>query len=300
MGAIDLVKERIFEMKLIASDLDGTLLNENSKVSEANVRAIQKALDKGIKFVVVTGRSYDAAIMPIKEVGLTCPIITLNGASSFDIDGNVLRDIPMDKVVCKKVYTACHNGKMYTEFFTNKGLFSFGRDRFIDRMTRWWKTVQPELTDEEINQKIEYRFQNESVQFVEDYDQLEAIDDLKIYKLLSFAEDEDSHEKVFNELKDEGGVVITSSGYLNLEFNHPEAKKGLALKELANSMGIEMKDVMSLGDNLNDKSMLEMAGRGVAMGNADEEILNLCTFHTKTNEEDGVAYAIEEMLKEYY
>ncbi|MEH7234553.1 Cof-type HAD-IIB family hydrolase [Bacillus sp. JJ1562] len=287
-------------MKLIASDLDGTLLNENSKVSEANARAIHKAMEKGIKFVVVTGRSYDAANMPIQEVGITCPIITLNGASSFDIDGNVLRDIPMDPSVCKKVFTACHTGNMYTEFFTSKGLFSFGRERFIERMTRWWKTVNPELTEEEINQKIEFRFQNESVQFVEDYEQLEALNDLKIYKLLSFAEDEESHKQVYNELKDKAGVVITSSGYLNLEFNHPEAKKGLALKELANSMGIDMKDVMSLGDNLNDKSMLEMAGRGVAMGNADPEILNLCKYTTKTNEEDGVAFAIEEMLKEYH
>nr|WP_309100815.1 Cof-type HAD-IIB family hydrolase [Fredinandcohnia onubensis] len=287
-------------MKLIASDLDGTLLNDNHKVSEANVRAIQKAMDKGVKFVVVTGRSYDAANMPLEEVGITCPIITLNGASSFDINGNVLRDIPMDKLVCKKVYTACHNGGMYTEFFTNKGLFSFGRDRFIERMTRWWKTVNPNFTDEEINQKIELRFQNESVQFIEDYEQLEAIDDLKIYKLLSFADDEKRHQQVYNELKEETGVVITSSGYLNLEFNHPEAIKGLALAELAKSMGIEMKDVMSMGDNLNDKSMLEMAGRGVAMGNADKEIVDICNFHTKTNEEDGVAFAIEEMLKEYY
>lgn len=287
-------------MKLIASDLDGTLLNDNHKVSEANVRAIQKAMDKGVKFVVVTGRSYDAANMPLEEVGITCPIITLNGASSFDINGNVLRDIPMDKSVCKKVYTACQNGEMYTEFFTNKGLFSFGRDRFIERMTRWWKTVNPNFTDEEINQKIELRFQNESVQFIEDYEQLEAIDDLKIYKLLSFADDEERHQQVNNELKDETGVVITSSGYLNLEFNHPEAIKGLALAELAKSMGIEMKDVMSMGDNLNDKSMLEMAGRGVAMGNADKEIVDICKFHTKTNEEDGVAFAIEEMLKEYY
>lgn len=287
-------------MKLIASDLDGTLLNNNHKVSEANVRAIQKAMDKGIKFVVVTGRSYDAANMPIKEVGITCPIITLNGASSFDINGKVLRDIPMDRLVCKKVYTACQNGEMYTEFFTNKGLLSFGRDSFIDRMTRWWKTVNPNFTDEEINQKIEQRFQDESVQFIESYEQLEAIDDLKIYKLLSFADDEERHQQVYNELIDETGVVITSSGYLNLEFNHPEAIKGLALAELAKSMGIEMKDVMSMGDNLNDKSMLEMAGRGVAMGNADKEILGICKFHTKTNEEDGVAFAIEEMLKEHY
>ncbi|MEK5445024.1 MULTISPECIES: Cof-type HAD-IIB family hydrolase [unclassified Fredinandcohnia] len=287
-------------MKLIASDLDGTLLNENSKVSAANAHAIQKAMDKGVKFVVVTGRSYDAANMPLKEVGIKCPIITLNGASSFDIDGNVLRDIPMDKSVCKKVYTACHNGEMYTEFFTNKGLFSFGRNRFIERMTSWWKTVNPNFTDEEINQKIELRFQNESVQFIEDYEQLEAMDDLKIYKLLSFADDEERHQQVYNELKDKTGVVITSSGYLNLEFNHPEAIKGLALAELAKSMGIEMKDVMSMGDNLNDKSMLEMAGRGVAMGNADKEIVDICNFHTKTNEEDGVAFAIEEMLKEYY
>jgi len=286
-------------MKLIASDLDGTLLNMNSKVSKTNAGAIQKAIDKGIKFVVVTGRSYDAANMPLEEVGITCPIITLNGASTVDVNKNILRDIPMDISVCEKVFTACQKGRMYTEFFTNKGLFSFGRDQFIDRMTRWWKTINPDFTDEEIQQKIELRFQNESVQFIESYDQLMTTPNLKIYKLLSFAEDEESHKKVFDELKSEEGVLITSSGYLNLEFNHPDAKKGLALKELADSMEIDMKDVMALGDNLNDKSMLEMAGRGVAMGNADKEIVSLCTYHTRTNDEDGVAFAIEEMLKEY-
>ncbi|WP_449538212.1 Cof-type HAD-IIB family hydrolase [Ferdinandcohnia sp. Marseille-Q9671] len=286
-------------MKLIASDLDGTLLNENSKISEANAKAIRKAIDKGVKFVVATGRSYDAANMLLKEVGISCPFITLNGASTCDINGDTLRDIPMDENVCHDIYVACEKGGMYTEFFTNQGLYSFGRDRFIETMTKWWKMAYPELTEEEIRHKVELRFQNEKVQFIENYEQLKALPNLKVYKLLSLALKEENHKKVFNELKDEKGVVITSSGPLNLEFNHPDAQKGLALKDLAQSMGIDMKDVMALGDNLNDKSMLELAGRGVAMGNAEEEIIKCCDYITKTNVENGVAFAIEEMLKEY-
>jgi hydroxymethylpyrimidine pyrophosphatase-like HAD family hydrolase len=103
---------------------------------------------------------------------------------------------------------------------------------------------------------------------------------------------------VREELSEESGIAITSSGDINLEFNHPEAQKGIALKSFAASLGIEMKDVMALGDNWNDASMLKMAGRGVAMANAEEGIKELCEYSTKSNIEDGVAAAIEEMLQE--
>src|SRR5690625_2376428 len=93
-------------------------------------------------------------------------------------------------------------------------------------------------------------------------------------------------------------ISITSSGAINIEFNHVDAQKGLALETLAKGMGIDMQDVMTLGDNFNDASMLQMAGRGVAMGNAEPEIKAMCDYTTKANDEHGVAVAIDEMLNE--
>lgn len=286
-------------MRLIASDLDGTLLNDKGVVSQANAKAIRTAMEKGIQFVVATGRSYDSASKLLQAVGISCPIISLNGSSTFDSNHQLLREIVMDPTVCQKVISVCQKNDIYIELFTNSGVYSTGKDQFMEVLTQMFKSVYVHSTDDEIRNIIELRLQNEKVQFVPTYEEILSNEKIKIYKILCFSVNEESLRSTNKELANEPGMIITSSGDMNLEFNHPNAQKGIALKEFANSLGIEMKDVMALGDNLNDKSMLEQAGRGVAMGNAAEEIKELCRYITKTNSEDGVAYAIEEMLKEY-
>jgi Cof subfamily protein (haloacid dehalogenase superfamily) len=158
------------------------------------------------------------------------------------------------------------------------------------------KSANPSISEDEIREKADLRFQAEPVTFIGNYDEVFAIENLEIYKILSFSIDQHKLASVHQELEAEAEIAITSSGDINLEFNHPEAQKGFALKSLAAKMGIEMKDVMTLGDNWNDASMLEMAGRGVAMANAADGIKELCQYTTKSNSEHGVAIAIEEML----
>jgi len=290
----------VIKMKLIASDLDGTLLNEIGEISQENVQAINKATEKGLRFVVATGRSYDSAKRILTKAGISCPIICLNGAASYDINGKLIRNIPMDAAICRKIVSVCQKAEMYTELFMENSVLSSGKDNFMDVAIEMFKDVMPNSTEEEIRHVVEKRFQDENVQFIDNLEGQISNENNTIYKVLSFSLDEEKLTEAYHELKNEPGMIITSSGHLNLEFNHPDAKKGLALKELVNSMGIDMKDVMALGDNLNDKSMLEEAGRGVAMGNAAEEIKELCRYTTKRNTEHGVAYAIEEMLKSYH
>jgi len=285
-------------MKLIASDLDGTLLDEDGLVSNENVQAIQKAIKQGIKFVVATGRSYQAASKPLQAVGINCPIITLNGAIAYSEHKEVLRNIPMDKTIAKKVLSICRDADMYIEFFTNKGIFSVSKEYFVEVMMDIMKSANPDATEAEIRQQAEMRFQAEEVHFIDNYDTIFSMDDLEIYKVLSFSFVKDKLDQVRTVLEEETELAVTSSGDINLEFNHPDAQKGIALESLAASMGIEMKDVMALGDNWNDASMLKAAGRGVAMGNADDGIKALCSYTTKANYEHGVALAIEAMLDE--
>ena len=280
--------------------MDGTLLNEKNEVSQENVQAIKKAIEKGIQFVVATGRSYESAVRPLQAVGLTCPIIALNGAATFNVNKQQIRDIPLDVSVCRRILEVCQKSNMYVELFIDDRMYSTGNEQFMDILLHMFKNILTESTEDEIRDIIERRFQQEKVQFIKNYEDILTKSKKNIYKLLSFSINEDDLQHAHKQLEQEPGVVITSSGELNLEFNHPTAQKGLALESLASSMGIEMKDVMALGDNLNDKNMLEKAGRGVAMGNAVDEIKEICKFTTKTNNENGVAFAIEEMLKEYY
>ncbi|WP_428910245.1 Cof-type HAD-IIB family hydrolase [Niallia sp. Krafla_26] len=287
-------------MKLIASDLDGTLLNEKGEVSRGNVEAIKSAEEKGLTFVVATGRSYDSAKRILTKAGISCPIISLNGATAYDIDGNLIRSIPMDKAVCRRIISVCQKAEMYTELFMENIVLSSGKDDFMNVAIQMFKDAMPNSTEEEIWQVVEQRFQDENVQVITNLEKVLSSENHEVFKILGFSLDERKLTEAYNELKNEDGIIITSSGHLNLEFNHPNANKGLALKEYVDNLGIEMKDVMALGDNLNDKTMLQEAGRGVAMGNAATEIIELCKYRTKQNTEDGVAYAIEEMLKEYH
>lgn len=284
-------------MKLIASDLDGTLLNDEGVVSVENVRAIKKAMDLGIKFVVATGRSYDAARIPLQAANITCPIISLNGAVSCTADQTILNKIEMDKEVARKILKVCQRHDMYIEFFTSNGIYSESREGFVQVLMDIMRSANPDISEAEMREKAELRFQAEPVTFIDNYEEIFAIEDLEIYKVLSFSANQNQLTAVHEELEREAGMAITSSGDINLEFNHPEAQKGFALKNYADQLGIDMKDVMTLGDNWNDASMLEMAGRGVAMANAADGIKSLCQYTTKSNSEHGVAVAIEEMLE---
>src|SRR5690625_750708 len=287
-------------MKFIASDLDGTLLNDEGRISAENVQAIQKAMDLGIKFVVATGRSYDAARMPLQAVNITCPIISLNGAVTYGADQTVMNRIEMDREVSKKILKVCQKYNLYIEFFTSNGIYSESRDGFVEVLVDIMTSANPTISKEEVRERADLRFQAEPVTFIEHYEQIFDIENLEIYKILAFSTNQDQLGIVHKELEREADIAITSSGDINLEFNHPDAQKGFALKHYAAQLGIDMKDVMSLGDNWNDASMLEMAGRGVAMANAADGIKDLYQYTTKSNREHVVDVAIEDMLKSSY
>lgn len=285
-------------MKLIATDLDGTLLNEKGEISKENVQAIKTAMDEGIEFIVATGRSYNAACKPLHAAGLSAPVISLNGANTFAADQTMLQNIAMEKSVAREIQQLCEKEDIYIEFFTNNGIYSKSRTYFVEVMVDVMKSANPNVSESEIREDAKQRLQEEQVEFIESFDTLYDMENLEIYKILGFSLEKEKLTHVHQQLADEKTLAITSSGDINIEFNHVDAQKGLALETLAKSMDIAMKDVMTLGDNFNDASMLQMAGRGVAMGNAEPEIKAMCDYTTKANDEHGVAVAIEEMLKE--
>lgn len=284
-------------MRLIATDLDGTLLNEDHEVSKENAQAIQKAKDHGIEFVVATGRTYNAAKKPLEKVGITCPIICLNGANIYTENETLIRSVPLEKETVQKIQQTCEEHNLYFEAFTNQGGFSTDREKFVRVLVDILTSANPSLKREDVAIMARQRFQDEEIEVIDHFEELFSRPDLDVYKILAFSITSDKLQQAHDQLGNEKGIAITSSGDRNLEFNHPNAQKGLALQLYSEQLGIEMKDVMALGDNYNDVSMLEMSGLGVAMGNADETIKNLSNFTTKSNIENGVAFAIEELLK---
>ncbi|GAE34746.1 Cof-type HAD-IIB family hydrolase [Halalkalibacter akibai] len=284
-------------MKLIATDLDGTLLNEKSEVSSKNILAIRKAQESGIEVVIATGRSYEAAKKPLMEAGLSCPIICVNGSLVYLKSGEIIRTIPLDKESCRKIQLACESEHMYFEIYTSNGGYSVNRDKFIHVLINMMKSHFPNVETDVLKERIQQRFQDEKIQATDDFDVIFNNPNIDVYKFLAFSLEDVTLHRVREQLKDEQDLAITSSGHLNLEINHRDANKGAALSFYANRLGIELEDVMALGDNFNDYSMLEIAGFSVAMENADPAIKELCDFTTKKNSEHGVAFAIEKVLE---
>ncbi|UOQ86439.1 Cof-type HAD-IIB family hydrolase [Gracilibacillus salinarum] len=285
-------------MKLIATDLDGTLLNDLHEISKENIEAIQLAKENGVEVIVATGRSYNAAKKPLESAGLSCPIICLNGAKVHNKAGEVLSTAPLDKGICKVIQQACEAQGIYFEVFTNQGGFSKSRDQFIEVMVDINKSAFPNLDTDALRKRATDRFQEEEMIMTDDFETLFNRSDIEIYKVLAFSLEQKNLDKVANQLQGEQTLTITSSGHSNLEFNDVNAQKGLALQTYAEQINVDLEEIMAIGDNYNDLSMLKMAGRGVAMGNADDDIKKACTHTTKSNLENGVGFAIKEMLAE--
>lgn len=244
-------------IKCIATDMDGTLLGSNGQISTKNKEAILLAQEQGIEVVVATGRSYLEAFDALEEAGLKCPVIAVNGAEVYTKEGEVISSVSIDKKLAKIVAKMLREQEIYFDVYTQDG-----------------------------------RFTKEA----SDYDQFLNDEDSQIFKFLAYSFDSEKLETTKKELSDFKELAISSSGQENLEINHFQAQKGIALKAYVKSKGIDLSETMALGDHMNDVSMFELVGRAVAMGNASETLKSLCDVVTCTNDEHGVAKAILDIL----
>src|SRR5690625_6558318 len=119
----------------------------------------------------------------------------------------------------------------------------------------------------------------------------------EIYNIFAVSNQPENLRRANEQLNTNQSLAVSSSGIQNIETNNTSAQKGIAIEEYTNLKGISMDDVMVIGDSFNDVSMMERAGYSVAMENAPDEIKALCTETTSRSDQDGVALAIEKVLK---
>ncbi|WP_312476215.1 Cof-type HAD-IIB family hydrolase [Neobacillus sp.] len=283
-------------IKCIASDMDGTLLNSVQQISKENMEAIIKAQSQGVEFVVATGRSYQEATYVLAEAGLNCPVICVNGAEVRSKEGEVISATPIGKQLTREVAANLREHDVYFEVYTNKGAYTIDADKAISTLVDIIVSANPDVNREEIVHAAGARLRNGLVHPIDDYEILFTDEKYQIYKLLAFSFDADKLGAASNSLAEFDELAVSASGHENLEITNKRAQKGIALEAFAKAKGISMAETMAIGDNYNDVSMFEKAGRSVAMGNASYEIKSLCDVITDTNEESGVAKAILEVL----
>ena len=266
-------------IRLIGTDLDGTLLDDKKMITLKNRLAIRKAVLKGVKVVITTGRPMcDTMINYYKDLNLY-----QKNEYMIGFNGAVIYDIYTQEVIYENTIT----GKDV------KKLKEFAK-KFEDVYTHIYK--ENTVYYEDINKYTLYEQEVNKVEMKQiNYDEFANED--KIIKFMIVG-DEEKLDKVVEHLdsniKNEYTILRSMPFYL--EFVNKDVNKYVGLKELARRLKIEDDEIMAIGDNLNDYHMVKHAFMGIAMKNAVEEVKEIARYITKSNNESGVAYAIDTLI----
>lgn len=267
--------------KLVAIDMDGTLLNSCNQVSDRTRNAIELAKSKGVHIVLSTGRILKSAMHYSKALNLKNPIVASNGAIIVDEDSNIIYRRPMERNLVRDIVNLARERNIYYHFYDEDKFYSHER---VEEVLEFYNEADGKMS---IDMKI-----------FDDIEEIISIEDLNVYKFLFIDDDRNKLQGLRMELEKLENIDTSSSWFNNIEAMGENVSKGMALKELCNRLSIHPDEVIAIGDSENDLSMFKFAGMAVAMGNGDQSIKKQADYITDTNDEDGVAKIIENFVLE--
>lgn len=283
-------------IKFIASDMDGTLLNNNHDIDKETIEAIKKAEDAGITFAISTGREYDSVKDLLIKHNLKCQCILSNGAEYRDEEGKILDVINIEENVAREIIKILHDNKVSARLFTDKGVFTNStREEALEEITFRTMTFNPQLTKEEARKIAEKEKFFTILKYIDDIDKFFE-EGIEVRKFVAFNSDIDLINRMKEVIGKIPNLAISSSFHDNIEVTDINAQKGIILEKVTGKMGIDKNDVMILGDSFNDYSMFERFEESVAMENAIPEVKAVAKYITDTNYNLGVAKAIYNVL----
>lgn len=260
--------------KLVAVDMDGTLLDTNGKIRNETALAIKKTINNGVQFIVSTGRPIQGIKKYNDILNLKGPAITYNGAMIVSLEnGEILYEQSLKKSDAKKILNIGNKNEITMCVWSKNQLYV---NILNDKVNNYIKLsgVKPILI---------YNYQElleKPISKILWYDTVEKLEEVK--KELSF--------DLFEE------VTFCNTQPIFLEFFNSRVSKGEALKFIGKIYSISTHEMIAIGDGANDLSMIQYAGLGVAMGNASIEIKNCAQFITASNDENGVGKVLEKFV----
>lgn len=267
-------------IRIIAFDLDGTLLDSNKNLSPANLAALERAAAAGIELVPTTGRFFSAMPAPIRELPFLRYAITINGAAVSDLRAGktiyqaempwrLALDIMRELDPLPVVYDCYMGNRAYMTAALKERIDDMVSSPHYRRMLRDLRISVPDLKEYLMEQKKD------------------------VQKIQFFSPDEALRKRLLKELPLRYENIYASTSVPdNVEINQIHANKGEALMVLADYLGVPRDATMAFGDGLNDLSMIKDAGIGVAMANACGEAKELAGWIAPSCDEDGVACGI--------
>ncbi len=262
-------------IKLVAIDLDDTLLRDDLTISPRTRAAVKAVMERGVAVTLATGRMFRSARPYARQLGFDLPLITYQGALVKNaLSGEVVYHRPLAVGAARRVIEFGRRKKVQVNFYLDDELY-------VERIT-------PRGAHYAAFARVPCR------QVADLEDLLARGNPLKLLLI----EAEPVLDEFAQELREMLGeeAHLTKSKPCYLEVVHPQATKGQALRELARRLGVRREEVMALGDSFNDIEMLEFAGLGVAVANARPEVRRRARWVTLSNNEDGVAVALETFI----
>jgi Cof subfamily protein (haloacid dehalogenase superfamily) len=262
--------------RLLAIDLDGTLLTPlpHKHITPRTYRALRQVTDAGMIIVIATGQTLSVLQNVCAELSLSAPQIIENGAIIADIHGGTVLHaqlIPPDLIL--PALATLRAFGLHCAYHTLHRVFV---DKETPRARNWYRPpVLPVIE-------------------VEDVASLYPLSCIKVAGIgeeSTLREKRRELERIFD-----GKLHVTQSSFDIVELLHPEVSKGKALSIIAADLGIKPEEIVAFGDNHNDIGMLHLAGLGIAMGNAHDEVKAAADYITLSNAKEGVAAVIEEMI----
>lgn len=262
--------------RLMAMDLDDTLLTDELTVSEATKEAMKQAIARGMHLTIATGRMFASAQQVAKQVGLNVPIITYQGSLVRNLlDEQVLYERTVPVAAAAGLYAYCREHGLHLQTYIDDRLYSAEDNDKLKAYAAQSKI--PYIVTESFETLVATSPGQTKLVVIDEPARLDAM--------------KPELERVLGP-----DVHLTKSKDHYLELLHREGTKGHALRFLAEYYGIPMEETIAIGDAWNDREMIEAAGLGVAMANAVSGLKELADYVTFSNNEDGVKHVLEKFV----
>lgn len=272
------------QYRLIATDLDGTLLDSQKRLSERTKAALRACEAQGVHVVLATGRAKVGVMPLVEEIGGIRYVLTTNGGTVLDLETDtVLYSHGLaPEVVLELIDMVSSYPLMYDVYVDGMGK---SQNSFLDNLERYGVTGRIKDMILATREPV-----GEIRQYVKTCGR-------PIEKVNLFFADEALRQQIRSLLTGRNELAVTSSLYNNLEINAAGADKGDGLARLARHLGLKREEIIAFGDGENDLTMLKYAGLGVAMANGTEAAKCVADLVAEANDEDGVAKILEQLEK---
>ena len=286
--------------KLIAIDLDGTMLNSYGVVTENTKNAIKRTIQKGIDIIIASGRPIDSIKTIANEIGSKNYFIAGNGALIYDIqkDENLYENY-LNKEKVLEIIKMCEENSISYNVYTDKTILA---KALKYNVLYYYKENLKKPEDKQTH-----------INIVENmYDYISKMNEEKFLKITICDENKSVFQSIIKKLNEIENIEVLDVSHMSrkviqqgteeipIEYYYTEISsknvdKWYAIEYLISKLNIEKEEVITIGDNMNDKKMIEEAGLGIAMGQSSPLIKEVADDITSSNEEDGVATALDKI-----